>query len=144
MPCTTSARARSSAVSAVMGPPDSETWRITPPVVPPKTIMPPGLHAPLPIALADATVQIGSTGPPSIATFFIAAPTVNPTNLPSGDQKMDTTPSVPAIARASTASTSRIHSRMTLSASRAVKAIRRPSGETASPSASVFPDGGWI
>src|SRR6516165_3905769 len=89
-------------------------------------------------------------GPPEISIFLSFPPAKNPRKRLSGDQNGDDAPSVAASASGANVSRERTHKTNLPSLFAATKAIRRPSGETATgavvpgvvvPNPAKFPGG---
>src|SRR5205823_533633 len=120
-------RERSTIVTAEGTPPVDETREIGFPT-PPKIITPSRFQAP-PKTGSGASHRVCG-GPPEASTFlsFPAAP--NTIKRLSGDQNEYRASSVPARGCASGESRARTHSRVRPSGPVAVKAMRRPSGDT--------------
>src|SRR5580704_6231353 len=86
------------------------------------------LHAPPPPPDESHNVM---GGPPDTSIFLSFPPAKNPRKRLSGDQNGRAAPSVPGSACAASVSSERTQRRDLPSALVAMKAIRRPSGETA-------------
>jgi hypothetical protein len=118
----------SSFVNGAGVPPEAATLKRGPSIVWGKTMTPPRLHVP-PLALAASQRTRG--GPPSASTLFSFPSAKNPRLLLSGDQNGYVAPSVPASGRETVESRLRTWRPIVPSSCLAEKAIRRPSGETA-------------
>ena len=96
-----------------------------------KRMTPRAFHVPAPPYGAGQT----TVGEPPDTSMVLSWPSAKkPTNRLSGDQKGSDAPSVPESGCAESASCSRTHNNDRPSGSVAVKAKRRPSGETTGPS----------
>src|SRR5687768_11474603 len=104
----------------------------------PNTMVPVGLHAP---PFPSGATQMKTGTPPAIATFISLPPAKNPSDLPSGDQNGCFAPSVPSITVASRESSDRTNRRGAELPLTAVKARRRPTGETTGAESSAVPAG---
>ena len=94
-----------------------------------------GLHA----RPSVRRLQMKTGTPPAIATLISLPPAKNPSDLPSGDQNGCFAPSVPSITVASRESSDRTNRRGAELPVTAVKARRRPSGETIGAESSAVP-----